>query len=400
MISSVFAARDRDRLTAQLAAAQARIGELEAEVSRLSSRDPICVELLTRHAFMAQFELDVQRAQRYSRPLAVALIDVDRFRNLNLKHGYGAGDLVLGGVGAAIVSCSRTHDMACRVGGDEFAVLFPETEAEGAVDAVERILASLSDLDAGGLRGHSASAGIAVLEPSHTPETLLAAAGSALEGARAAGGAQLMVYSGSPDEPGRAGREAGLHGESIAALAATLGERERPGDEVPPVVEICAGVAAAMAMPDDRIARLRTAALLHEIGKVGIPEDILHKPGPLNDSEWELMRQHPVIAERIIRAMPGMSAIAEAVRHEHERWDGNGYPDGLAGEAIPLESRIVLACNAYCAMTTDRPYREALPHTEAIAELNAQAGAQFDPRVVECLTEQLDRRAESGLATV
>jgi diguanylate cyclase (GGDEF)-like protein len=393
----VFGGRDRDRLTAELAAARARVVELEAEVHRLSARDPIAADLLTRHAFMSQLELDVQRAHRYGRPLAVVLIDVDRFRYLNLKHGYGAGDLVLGGVGAAIVRCSRAHDVACRVGGDEFAVLLPETDSEGAVDAVERILTALAELEAVGVRGHSASAGIAVLEASQTPEALLAAAAEALEGARAGGGGQLMVYSPAAD---RRDPVSGMHADAVTALAATLGERQHPGEDAHRVAELASGVAEALELPSERIARLRRAAALHAVGKVGVPEEILTKPGPLKEREWELVRRHPVVAERIVAAMPGMAPVAEIVRHQHERWDGEGYPDGLAGEEIPLESRIILACNAYAAMTSDRSYRPALTVPEALTELTGNAGTQFDARIVEALVGGLDGSRERGLAAV
>ena len=127
-------------------------------------------------------------------------------------------------------------------------------------------------------------------------------------------------------------------------------------------------------MDEDEIKDVRTAALLHDIGKVGIPDEILHKNGPLDAREWEIMRQHPVIGERIMRAIPGMGSIARVVRHEHERWDGGGYPDGLAGEAIPLAARIILACDAYHAMVSDRPYRKAMSHHDAMAELTSNAG--------------------------
>jgi diguanylate cyclase (GGDEF)-like protein len=397
----VFPSRERDKLAADLAVAQSRISELEAELSRLSSRDPISGGLLTLRAFRAQFELDVQRAQRYSRPLTVALIDIDRFRYLNLKHGYGAGDLVLGGVGATITHCTRSHDLACRIGGDEFAILFPETEAIGALDAVERIIVSLEDLDAGGVRGHSASAGVAALDSGHTPEGLLAAAGSALEQARAAGGGQAMLYAGPVGAEAGVEELAGMHGDVIAALASTLGERDRyTGDHSESVVDLAARVGEGLALGAEQIGRLRTAALLHDIGKVGVPDEILHKPGALDAAEWDVMRQHPVIGERIIRAIPGMGPIARIVRHEHERWDGEGYPDGLVGEEIPVEARIILACDAYHAMTSNRPYRAAMSHQEAFAELTTNAGTQFDPQVVEALVGYLYGRRQSGLAAV
>jgi HD-GYP domain-containing protein (c-di-GMP phosphodiesterase class II) len=151
-----------------------------------------------------------------------------------------------------------------------------------------------------------------------------------------------------------------------------------------------------MALDPDEVGRVRMAALLHDIGKVGIPDEILHKPGKLDDREWELMRQHPVIGERILRMIPGLGAIARIVRHEHERWDGGGYPDGLVGAATPLGSRIILACDAYHAMTSDRPYRAAMPHAEAMAELTRNSGTQFDPEVVQALIGYLYGRRQAG----
>jgi diguanylate cyclase (GGDEF)-like protein len=397
----VFAKGDSSRLSAELAAAQTRIADLESKLERLGSRDSISTDLLTLRAFRTQLELDVQRAERYGRPLAVAQLDIDGFRQFNLKHGYAAGDQALAGVGAAIAQATRTSDLACRIGGDEFAILFPETEHAGAHDAVARILVALEDLEAGGVRGHSVSAGIAMLEPGQTPEALLAAANTALDLARAAGGAQAARFSTPTEEAIGGDGLASAHGDVIAALASALGERDRyTGDHSESVVDLAAKVGEALALDAEQVGRLRTVALLHDIGKVGVPDEILHKPGPLDEREWEIMRQHPVIGERIIRAIPGMGAVARSVRHEHERWDGQGYPDGLTGEEIPIEARIILACDAYHAMVSDRPYRQAMEHRAAIAELTANAGTQFDPQVVEALVGYLYGRRQSGLAAV
>ena len=391
--------RDRDRLAAELAAARQRISELESELSRASSRDPVTGDLLTLAAFRAQLELDIQRAKRYERPLSVAVLDIDRFRHLNLTHGYGAGDGLLVAVGRLIGAGTRGSDLACRIGGDEFAIMFAETGPAQAVEAMQRILVEMEDLDAGGVRGHAASVGVASLQRDQSAEALLAAAGSALEQSRAAGGGQAVVYEGPEDEADEA--LASGHGDVIAALASALGERDRyTGEHSESVVELTAKVGDALALDAEDIARVRTAALLHDIGKVGVPDEILRKPGPLDDGEWEIMRQHPVIGERIVRAISGMGAIARIVRHEHERWDGGGYPDGLAREAIPIGARIILACDAYHAMTSDRPYRQALSHHEAMAELTANAGSQFDPHVVEALVGYLYGRRQSGLAAV
>jgi HD-GYP domain-containing protein (c-di-GMP phosphodiesterase class II) len=149
-------------------------------------------------------------------------------------------------------------------------------------------------------------------------------------------------------------------------------------------------------MSPAQVEGVRSAALLHDIGKVAIPDDILHKPGPLSDTEWVLMRQHPVIGERILRVLQGLGSVARIVRHEHERWDGGGYPDGLAGEAIPLGSRIIIAADTYHAITSDRPYRAAKPHGDAIAELARCAGTQFDPQVTAALIGHLYGRRQAG----
>jgi len=150
-------------------------------------------------------------------------------------------------------------------------------------------------------------------------------------------------------------------------------------------------VAGALGLDEVEIERIGHAALLHDIGKVGMPDRVLHKPGPLAGEEWDVMREHPVVGERILRSIPGMGCVANIVRHEHERFDGTGYPDRLAGEEIPLGSRIILACDAYHAMTSDRPYRAAMAHDHAVAELVRCAGSQFDPRIVSALVGLLGR---------
>ncbi len=385
-----------DVLESQLQEARKRIAELEAELSRSSTRDQLTESLLTLHAFRAQLELDVQRAHRYRRPLSVAIIDIDGFRSINLNHGYGAGDQVLVAVAGVIAQMTRAHDLACRMGGDEFAVLLPETGSHDAHQAVERILIGLEDVAAGPVRGISVSIGVAALRPKQSPEQLLASANKALEQARASGGGRAAIASGGDDgeevapDPG--------HGDVVAALASALQERDQyTGEHSESVVDVAGRVGEALALDEEQISKLRTAALLHDIGKVGVPDEILHKPGPLDEREWDVMREHPVIGERILRAIPGLGSVAKIVRHEHERWDGKGYPDGLAGEEIPIGARIILVCDAYHAMTSDRPYRAALTHTEAVAELTRNAGTQFDPNVSEALIGYLYGRRQAGI---
>jgi HD-GYP domain-containing protein (c-di-GMP phosphodiesterase class II) len=157
-------------------------------------------------------------------------------------------------------------------------------------------------------------------------------------------------------------------------------------------------VAREFALDSDQLDEILRAAELHDIGKLAIPDEILDKPGPLNDSEWHFMRQHPVVGERILNADPALRPVARLVRASHERWDGTGYPDGLAGAAIPLGARIIAACDAYEAMTSERCYQAARSSDDAIAELQRNSGTQFDPAVIDALFRRLTLEPSPSLA--
>ena len=177
-----------------------------------------------------------------------------------------------------------------------------------------------------------------------------------------------------------------IEANASQALTAALGAREQyTAEHSRSVLELADAVGRALGLDGAELAEVGHVALLHDIGKVGVPDAILQKPGPLDDDELELMREHPAIGAHIVASVAGLAHLTAAIRAEHERWDGTGYPDGLAGETIPLASRICLACDAFDAMTTDRPYRAALSRAEAIAELTREAGRQLDPRVVDAL---------------
>lgn len=195
------------------------------------------------------------------------------------------------------------------------------------------------------------------------------------------------------------GQSGGGSRSAVAALAAAIDARDNyTGSHSEEVVALACEVARRLGLPSTEIARVGDGAMLHDVGKVAIPNEILYKPGPLTPDEWEVMRRHPVIGERILRRTPELESIARLVRHEHEHWDGSGYPDGLSGEAIPIGSRIILVCDAYNAMITQRPYRAPMSDEEAIAELERCAGAQFDPRVVSALVQLLSVRALGSAA--
>ena len=181
-----------------------------------------------------------------------------------------------------------------------------------------------------------------------------------------------------------------LKATGAGALLAALEARDGyTGEHSAAVVELSVAVARRLGLPEEKIADVEQAALLHDIGKIGVPDAVLNKPGPLDDGEWEMMREHPMIGERIVSSVEGLAHLAPVIRAEHERWDGEGYPDGLRGEEIPLTSRIVFACDAWHAMISDRPYREALDLRTAIAELKGNSGTQFCLVIVEVLLDAI-----------
>jgi putative nucleotidyltransferase with HDIG domain len=184
-----------------------------------------------------------------------------------------------------------------------------------------------------------------------------------------------------------------LYRETLASLSNALEAKDAvTSQHAEEVVRLAVSVAAELDVDLDAVRNVELGAVLHDIGKVRVPESILNKPAPLTDEEWEVMKTHPEVGEHILRPIQSLSGILPIVRHHHERWDGMGYPDGLAGRAIPLGARIVAVCDAYRAMTEDRPYRAALSGEEARKELHEGAGSQFDPDCVEAMIRALDRR--------
>ena len=402
MMRAMFNRVERDGLARELAEAHRRIAELEhaCERQREGRTDPLTGCLSLRY-FRGRLAEEAERARRHRRPLSLVLIDIDDFRDLQRRHGFRVSDDLLVAVGAVLRAGTRSQDLVCRTGGDEFAVLLAETATAEAQTCLERMLLELEVLETGPIRGTSVSMGIAAYEgASDAPEELLDRAARALARARAEGGGRIAIHSDGVEQAVALGEET-PHRDVVAALAVALLERDRyTGEHSESVVEMAGSVARSLGLSPVEIERVRAAALLHDVGKVAIPDAILHKPAPLDEQEWQLMAQHPVIGERILRVIPGLGSVARIVRHEHESWNGTGYPDGLAGEAIPIGSRIILACDAYHAMTTDRPYRAAMSYGEAIEELLSSAGRQFDPRVTQTLVGYLYGQQQAGLLAI
>jgi diguanylate cyclase (GGDEF)-like protein/putative nucleotidyltransferase with HDIG domain len=392
MLGGARKEREQD-LERMLAEAQARIAQLEEELRGKAERDSV-TGLATLDRFRTALELESGRARRHGRPVAVAVVDVDDFRALMARHGHATGDDVLREVARVLDQETRATDTACRAGGDEFAVLMPETDLPGAAAFAERMVLALEKTRAGAVEGIRVSVGIATYDRAKGPNETLGAAYAALDHSRKLGGGRVTA---GPEFDGAETADDAEKRDAVSALAVTLLERDRyTGEHSESVLAMVEKVAHGLGLDQDEVDRIKAAALLHDIGKVAIPDAILNKAGPLNDEEWKLMKDHTVVGERILRAIPGLGGVARIVRHEHERWDGTGYPDGIAGEEIPIGARIILACDAYHAMTSDRPYREAMPHGEAMKELTEGAGTQFDPAVVETLVGLLYSSRQTG----
>ncbi|MEN3282110.1 MAG: hypothetical protein V7607_3250 [Solirubrobacteraceae bacterium] len=386
MSQGVFLWGDHHELRRALANANERAAGLEARLADRSRTD-LRTGLLTVEAFHGDAEAVLAHAANAEQPASLALIDIDDFRSLNARRGTAAGDAALLAVAGRLRGLTRTSDVLGRTGADELAVLMPGTPLAGARSCCDRLIAQLEHDDVPDAGFITVSAGVATHHPGASVERLLAAAAAGLDLARLEGGARTEVR---PVEARLDPFRAQAH--VIDALAAALAERDRyTGEHSASVVEMAKTVAVALGLDEIEVERVGHAALLHDIGKVGVPDRILHKAGPLAGDEWELMREHPLIGERILRAIPGLGSVARMVRHEHERFDGGGYPDGLRGDGIPIGSRVILACDAYHAMTSDRAYRSAMEHEEAIAELARCAGSQFDPEVVGALVNYLGR---------
>ncbi|MDW5595756.1 diguanylate cyclase [Conexibacter stalactiti] len=298
-----------------------------------------------------------------SSPRTLAFFDLDGFKRYNDGFGHVAGDMLLRRLAVALRGAVGAQGTAYRLGGDEFCALLDGTHAPDG-PLLRRCRDALSEHGEG--FEVTTSFGVALL-PSE--------AGDA---ERALGVADERMYA------QKDGRRPASRRQTADVLMAVLREREPElRDHSDGVTELSLAVARRLGLAGERLDEVARAAELHDIGKIAVPEVVLHKPGPLDDDEWRLMRQHTVIGDRILSASPAMRQVALLVRASHERWDGGGYPDGLAGEAIPLGARIVAVCDAYSAMTSERPYQVPLAHEAAVAELRRCAGAQFDPRVVD-----------------
>lgn len=308
----------------------------------------------------------------------LVMFDLDGFKGYNDTFGHPAGDALLERLGQSLAQAATGRATAYRMGGDEFCLLGRTKDASAELTAS---LGRVALSESGDGFNVAPSLGWVQIPPGRADaETILREA-------------DLQMYAEKNCQRESAARQ------TSNALLMLLGERSPElREHIGGVEELASAVASDLGMSPLEVEEVRLAAQLHDVGKAAIPDRILNKPGPLTEEEWQFMRQHTIIGERIISAAPSLRGVAKLVRASHEAYDGKGYPDALAGDAIPLGAKIVAVCDAYDAMTSDRPYRSAISTQEAVAELRRCSGTQFDPEVVDAIgTVLLDRALEALL---
>ncbi len=385
---------------ASIAASIRDIAQALVSAQQAATTDRL-TQVANRPTVLAFLFAEVERVARYGRPLSIAFVDIDHFKAVNDTYGHEAGDIVLQGVAQVFRECTRQSDMVARYGGEEFVFVFPETTVDDATAVAEKMrLLVMKERFTGAAEQCvvSVSIGIAGGQGQHLRvDQLLRDADAAMYSAKALGRNQTFVFAEIDDDSARiprapissAGRtRAAEVGElarhaAEAALAAVLDPLPHYGGKPSSLIAaIAVQMARKLDQPEKEVQRVRIASLLHDIGKVAIPEQIFEKPGPLSPEEWESVVQHPRIGQVIIEEVATVRDAGTIILHHHERFSGHGYPFGLRGTEIPLGARIVAIADAYDAMVHDRPYRASIGHHAAIAELRRHAQLQFDPDLV------------------
>jgi diguanylate cyclase (GGDEF)-like protein len=352
---------------------------------------------------------DCQQAQT---SCALLFVDIDHFKHINDCWGHQAGDTILYEVGQRLQRTLRSDDIIGRYGGEEFVIILPHTDlqqAKNLAESVRRALTNHSWSDEGGEKTNgsqpltvTASIGVAAYRlHGITTAALLEAADSAMYQAKHSGRNRVCVASHVSRRLKELLEEEKVPPEEVMALQALAamalahdGGISAHGHRL---VRIAGAISARLHCSQETCHLVRMAAILHDIGKIGISNLILQKPGPLTEEEWQIMHQHPIMGYHILVQIGGIfQDLATLVVAHHERWDGQGYPLGLAGQGIPLGARILAVVDAYDAMTSLRVYHQPLSEDEAREELQRGAGCQFDPQVVEAFIEQLDAEDEQA----
>ena len=374
-------------LSALTRPARSTVRSDDPELARLVSeaRTDSLTRLANHRSFHDSLAAEIERRNTTGSVFSLMAVDLDGLKAVNDTHGHQAGDAHIVRMAQALQAETSEHGTVFRTGGDEFMILLPNLRNWHAINLAHKIHAATASET--GTR--ALSIGVTESKATEHRTVLIRQADLALYEAKRAKLAVVAYQSGL--EPADADTSiVGLsaHLKALAsALARTVDARDHGTSSHSEIVaELAAGIAASHGITGQRLERIRVAALLHDVGKISIPDVILHKPAALATSERELMKEHVAVGRDLLVAA-GFVEEATWVLHHHERYDGQGYPQGLSGEAIPLESRIIAVADAFEAMTGERPYRETRTTEQAVAELTALAGTQFDASCVGAVAE-------------
>ena len=360
----------------------------------LAERDPV-TGLLNHRGLHERLDQEVRRVQRSGGQVSVVMMDLDRFKLFNDTYGHPVGDDVLREVARHLSEALRVSDIVARYGGDEFAAILPDTSGQGAVELANRLRAFVYDHPFESPDGLPiplhVSCGVATYPAdARSPGDLVACADANMYLSKQRGG-DAVTSAQTDDSDVRAElADAGMFGV-LDGLVNAVDKKDRyTSQHSKDVTARALLLARYLALPDESLRILRIAGLLHDVGKIGVPDAILQKPGRLDVGEFDIVKHHVQLSELIIKEVPNLDEVIEAVGAHHERFDGTGYPRGLRGEHIPQLGRILAVADAYSAMTTDRPYRKAMSHDEAKAELLRWSGTQLDPALVQAFLTALE----------
>jgi diguanylate cyclase (GGDEF)-like protein len=394
-------AEDRLLRFAQLASASITGADARSHLAQLALEDSLTGLANHRH-FHERVRAEVARAQRHGRALSLVLFDLDHFKDVNDSHGHHVGDLVLRETARRLAGCARSGELVARVGGEQFGWILPEAGGLDAFQAAERARRILAATPMGdGLR-ITASAGVCDLERASSTGELLRFADGALFWAKAHG--RDITFRYSPDvvtELSAAEQLEHLRRTrtivGIRALARAVDVKDRStARHSERVAEIAVALAAAMGWDEQELAFLHEAALVHDVGKIGVPDAILLKPTTLDPAEYEVIKGHAALSAEIVDDVLSEEQVSWVLGH-HERLDGRGYPSGLAGSDLPVGARILAMADAWDVMTSERPYSPARTKEDALAEVRDQAGRQFCPDVVRALETVIAEEKAAGV---
>lgn len=381
--------------------------------ARITSLTDALTGVGSRRLLEDKLEAECVRAKRYKRPFSVAIIDLDNFKTINDVLGHGTGDDALKKLADCMTSQKRTPDILARYGGDEFVILMPETKARDAAVLLERIRAKVQKIQVAENISMTISCGIAQGLPDQNDSSseIIRRADLALYEAKSAGRNCVKIWDKTMSRILRNSdlevqkirelkrRVAGLseHAEkmfiqSIWSLVQALEAKDPYAKKHSEnVTRYALGIAETIRMGPKQLEVIRRAAMIHDIGKIGIPDAVLSKPGTLTPHERKIIEQHPLIAVRILDKMSFLEQEIAIVRSHHEKWNGQGYPDGLANSAIPMGARILAVADAFDALTSTRSYHHSRSIAEAVKILVDSSGYDFDPKVVETFTLWIEK---------